>query len=297
MATKVIDAEMINKKNRRKEIINMVIRYTILAIGAVIMTYPIIWLIGASFKTNSEIFTSIWFMPNNFDIGPWIRGWQTATEYTFATYFRNTFFIVVPKVLFTVIACMLTSYGFTRFNFPFKKPLMAILIATQFLPNVVTRIPLYLLWRELGFLDTYVPLVLPSLFASAGDAFFVFMAIQFMRSIPRELDEAAKIDGCNSLQILFKVIVPIMIPCFVSVGLFQFMWTMNDFLGPLIYISTVSRYPVSIALKMAMDTSSGAFAWNETIAMSLMALTPSLVLFFLAQKTFIEGVTAGSVKG
>lgn len=292
---KVVDGETLNKRNARKKLINSIIRYTILILGALIMIYPIIWLIGASFKTNSEIFSSIGFIPSSIDFSAYVKGWQTSTEYTFTTYFANTFMIIIPKVIFTVIASTLTAYGFTRFDFPFKKMLMAILVGTLFLPSVVTRVPLYLLWKELGFLDTYIPLTVPALFG--GEAFFVFMMVQFMRGIPRELDEAAKVDGCNSLQILYKVLVPVMIPCIVSVALFQFMWTMNDFLGPLIYISSVSKYPVAIAIKLAMDTSGGTFEWNQTIAMSLMGLVPSLVLFFLAQKTFIEGVTAGSVKG
>ncbi len=292
---KVVDGATLNKRNARKKLINSIIRYTILILGALIMIYPIIWLIGASFKTNSEIFSSIGFIPSSIDFSAYVKGWQTATEYTFTTYFANTFMIVIPKVIFTVIASTLTAYGFTRFDFPFKKSLMAILVGTLFLPSVVTRVPLYLLWKELGFLDTYIPLTVPALFG--GEAFFVFQMVQFMRGIPKELDEAAKVDGCNSFQILYKVLVPVMIPCIVSVGLFQFMWTMNDFLGPLIYISSVSKYPVAIAIKLAMDTSGGTFEWNQTIAMSLMGLVPSLVLFFLAQKTFIEGVTAGSVKG
>lgn len=292
---KVVDGETLNKRNARKKLINSIIRYTILILGALIMIYPIIWLIGASFKTNSEIFSSIGFIPSSIDFSAYVKGWQTSTEYTFTTYFANTFMIIIPKVIFTVIASTLTAYGFTRFDFPFKKMLMAILVGTLFLPSVVTRVPLYLLWKELGFLDTYIPLTVPALFG--GEAFFIFMMVQFMRGIPRELDEAAKVDGCNSLQILYKVLVPVMIPCIVSVALFQFMWTMNDFLGPLIYISSVSKYPVAIAIKLAMDTSGGTFEWNQTIAMSLMGLVPSLVLFFLAQKTFIEGVTAGSVKG
>lgn len=287
-------------KYKKNQLYKSGIRYTILILGLFIMIYPIIWLIGASFKTNAEIFSSINFLPNwntvrEIGFTPYIEGWNTSTEFTFATYFLNTFKIIIPKVIFTVIGSLLTAYGFTRFNFKGKRILMSILIATLFLPSIVTRVPLYIFWRELGMLDTYIPLIIPPLFG--GEAFFSYMMIQFMRGVPKDLDEAANIDGCNSFQTLYKIIVPTMIPCIVSCALFQFMWTNNDFLGPLIYISSVSKYPMSIALKMAMDTTAGTFDWNRVIAMSLIGLAPSLILFFSAQKTFIEGATAGSVKG
>ncbi|MDO7872348.1 MAG: carbohydrate ABC transporter permease [Enterococcus casseliflavus] len=280
---------------KRKQKINSITRYLFLTVIAVVMLYPILWLLGASFKSNSEIFSSIWFWPETFSLSAYIKGWETGTEYTFATYFMNTFKIVIPKVVFTVVSCTLTAYGFARFQFPFKRQLFALLIATLFLPSVVTRIPLYLLWRNLGLLDTYVPLVANTIFAQ--EAFFVFMLVQFLRSIPREYDEAATIDGCNSFQILIRILLPILKPSLITVGLFQFMWSMNDFLGPLIYISSVEKYPVSIALKMAMDTTSGVTEWNQIIAMSLIALLPSLILFFIASKQFVDGMSSGGIKG
>lgn len=287
-------AKPVNKLARRREM-STIIRYAILAVGAVIMLYPMLWLLGASFKTNAEIFSSIGFIPSSFDFTPYIEGWRTGTEFTFATYFMNTFQIVIPTVIFTVVSSVLTAYGFARFDFPFKKQLMAILISTLFLPGVVTRIPLYLLWRDLGMLDTYIPLFLPALFGT--QTFFVFMLIQFLRGIPMELDEAATVDGCNSFQLLVSVLLPALKPAIISVALFTFMWTMNDFLGPLIYISSVEKFPVAIALRMAMDTTSGAFQWNQIIAISLIALFPSIVVFFLAQRQFIEGVTSSGIKG
>ncbi|MGF7400550.1 carbohydrate ABC transporter permease [Thermoanaerobacterium thermosaccharolyticum] len=282
------------EKRQIRKIINSSIRYTILTLGAFFMLYPILWLIGASFKTNSEIFTSISFVPHKIDFTPYIKGWITGTQYTFATYYANTFKIVIPRVIFIVISSVITAYGFARFNFPLKKPLFGILIATLFLPRIVTRIPTYLLWKNLNLLDTFVPLYLPAIFAD--DAFFVFMLIQFLRSIPKELDEAAIIDGCNSFQILTKILVPTIKPAIITVALFQFMWSMNDFMGPLIYISTVAKYPVSIALKMSIDTT-GNIEWNRIIAMSLIALLPSIIAFFSAQKYFVEGISTTGLKG
>jgi oligogalacturonide transport system permease protein len=282
------------KKIKRRNQLNAGIRYALLILVGFIMLYPLIWLFGASFKSNAEIFTSIGIIPSKFDFSSYIEGWKTSTEYTFTRYFMNTFLIVIPKVVATVISCTLTAYGFARFNFAGKKVFFSILIATLLLPQIVLRIPQFLLFKELRWLDTYYPLVAPSAFAV--DTFFVFMLIQFIRGIPRELEEAAYIDGCNSLQTLIYVIVPVLKPALVSVALFQFMWSMNDFMGPLIYISSVEKYPVSLALKMSMDASS-SIKWSQVIAISLVSLTPSLILYFSSQKYFIEGITSGGVKG
>jgi oligogalacturonide transport system permease protein len=282
-------------KNKMKKAAKTTGLYIILIFVAVFMMYPIIWLVGASFKSNADIFTSIWFMPKAFDFAPYIQGWKTGTEYTMGHYFINTFEIVIPKVIFTVISVTLTSYGFARFNFPFKKICFAILIGTLLLPNIILRIPSYMMWRTFGLLDTYVPLVLPSLFAV--DAFFVFMLIQFLRSIPKDLDESAKIDGCSTIKTLIYILVPVLKPAIISVGLFTFMWTMNDFMGPLIFISSVEKYPLTIALKMSMDATGGAFDWNKVIAMSLLGLIPSILVFFSAQKYFIEGISTSGIKG
>ncbi|UUP19763.1 L-arabinose transport system permease protein AraQ (plasmid) [Nitratireductor thuwali] len=281
-------------ESRRMHAISSAVRYFLLAGVGLVMLYPLIWLIGASFKTNSEIFTNPGFIPQEPTIDGYIQGWKTSTPYTFATFFWNTFLIILPKTIGTAISCAAVAYGFARFEFPGKKILFATLIATLLLPNVVTRIPQYLLFRDLGWLDTFLPLWVPSAFA--GDAFFVFMLIQFLRAIPRDMEEAARVDGANTLQTLIYIVVPMLAPALISVCLFQFMWTMNDFLGPLIYLSSVDKYPISLALKLSIDTTE-AFQWNRILAMSVLALMPALVVFFLAQKYFIEGISTGGVKG
>ncbi|MDR0886378.1 MAG: carbohydrate ABC transporter permease [Clostridiales Family XIII bacterium] len=285
----------IKRKKKASEIINPIVRYAILIIVALVMLYPILWLFGATFKTNNEIFTSISFIPKRIDFTPYIKGWQTSTEYTFATYFINTFQIVIPKIVFCLISSLLTAYGFARFNFKGKSILFSLLMATMFLPTVVTRIPLYLLYRDLGVLDTYVPLIANTVFAQ--EPFFVFMLIQFMRSIPRDLDEAATIDGCGHFGILWRILLPTLKPAMISCLIFQFVWSFNDFLGPLIYITSLEKYPVALALKMSIDASSGVVPWNQVLAMSIIALLPALILFFSAQKYFVEGVTSSGIKG
>ena len=288
------DMERANREVVRRHKISSFVRYTLLIIVGFVMLYPLIWLIGASFKTNAEIFANPGFLPNNPTISGYIKGWQTSTPYTFGHFFWNTFLIIIPKTIGTALSATLVAYGFARFEFPFKKVLFSILIATLLLPNVVTRIPQYLLFRDLGWLDTFLPLWVPS--ALAGDAFFVFMLVQFLRAIPRDMEEAARVDGANSLQTLIYIVVPLLAPALISVCLFQFMWTMNDFLGPLIYLSSVDKFPVSLALKLSIDTTE-AFDWNQILAMSVLAITPALIVFFMAQKYFIEGISTGGVKG
>ncbi|NDR55726.1 carbohydrate ABC transporter permease [Aliiruegeria sabulilitoris] len=284
----------IEVKLRRQRRISATLRYGLLTVVGLIMIYPLIWMIGASFKTNAEMFSSAGFWPNEPTLQGYIDGWKTSTPYTFGHFFLNSLWIVLPKVIGTAISCTLVAYGFARFDFPGKKILFVTVIATLLLPNVVTRIPQYLLFRELGWLDSFLPLWVPSAFA--GDAFFVFMVIQFLRAIPRDMEEAARVDGASTLQTLIYIVVPMLAPAIISVCLFQFMWTMNDFLGPLIYISSVENYPVSLALKLSIDTTE-AFNWNQILAMSVLTLTPSLIVFFMAQKYFIEGISSGGVKG
>ncbi len=285
----------LERRRRHRNLVSAFIRYGILTAVALVMIYPILWLVGATFKTNNEIFTTVGFIPKRIDFTPYIEGWKTRTQFTFTTFFLNTFQYVIPKILFCLISSTLVAYGFARFQFPFKKFLFSLLMATMFLPAVVTRIPLYLLWKNLGLLDTYVPLVAPTIFAN--EPFFVFMLIQFLRSIPTYLDEAATVDGCNSFEILIRILLPALKPAIVSCTIFQFIWSFNDFLGPLIYVTSLSKYPVALALKMSIDQSSGIVEWNQILAMSFLALLPALILFFAAQKYFVEGITSTGAKG
>jgi oligogalacturonide transport system permease protein len=258
------------------------------------MLYPLIWLVGASFKSNSEIFSEVGFWPSQFDLKGYEKGWKTSTEYTFATYFLNSFLIVVPKIVVTVISCVLVAYAFARFDFWGKKLLFGVMVATMMLPLIVLRLPQYLMFREVGWLDTYWPLVLPSAFAT--DTFFVFMLVQFLRGIPRDMEEAALIDGCNPIQMLIFIIVPLLKPAIIAVIVFQFIWTMNDFMGPLIYLASVENYPVSLALKMSISATEEV-EWANVIAISVVSLIPSVLVFFMAQRYFIEGAATSGLKG
>jgi oligogalacturonide transport system permease protein len=269
-------------------------RYVALAAVSVLMLYPLVWLVGATFKSNAEIFTEIGFWPSRFDFGAYAQGWKTSTEHTFATYFLNSFLITLPRIAVTVVSCVLVAYAFARFEFFARKTLFAVMVGTMMLPLIVLRLPQYLMFRELGMLDSYWPLILPSAFAT--DTFFVFMLVQFLRGIPRDMEEAAMIDGCNALQMLWHIIVPLLRPAIVSVIVFQFIWTMNDFMGPLIYLASVEKYPVSLALKMSIGATEEV-EWANVIAISVVALIPSVAVFFAAQKHFIEGAASSGIKG
>ncbi len=270
------------------------LRYAALGAVSLLMLYPLVWLVGATFKTNAEIFTEIGFIPSRLSFEAYVKGWQTSTEYTFATYFLNSFLITLPRIVVTVISCVLVAYAFARFEFFAKKTLFAVMVGTMMLPLIVLRLPQYLMFREVGLLDSYWPLILPSAFAT--DTFFVFLLVQFLRGIPRDMEEAAMIDGCNPLQMLWHIIVPLLKPAIISVIVFQFIWTMNDFMGPLIYLASVEKYPVSLALKMSIGATEEV-EWANVIAISVVSLIPSVAVFFAAQKHFIEGATSSGIKG
>lgn len=271
--------------------------YILMTLLSVIMIYPLLWLVGASFKSNEEIFSSIWFIPESLDFSAYKNGWQTVTPYTMGHYFINTFKIIVPKTVFAVVSSVLVAYGFARFDFPLKKFFFALLMGSMLMPQIVTIMPTYLLWSNIGqgMLDTYIPLTLPALFACEG--MFVFMLIQFFKGIPKELDEAAKIDGCGTIRTLVSVLVPCMKPAITSIAVFSFLWTMNDFLNPLIMIQSVEKYPLSLALRLSVDSTGQGYEQNKIIAMSVIGLIPSITAFALAQKKFVKGITAGGLSG
>lgn len=281
-----------SKKTREQ--VSTVVRYTVLILVGFVMFYPMLWMVGASFKaSNNEIYSTISFLPKSPSFQAYIDGW-TATGNPYSLYLINTFKIVIPKVAGAVVASVVTAYGFSRFEFPGKTFWFSILLATLFLPQVVLNIPQFLLFRTWGWTNSYLPLVVPAFFGA--EPYFIFMLVQFMRSVSRELEEAAEIDGCNSFERLVYIVVPMVKPTIVSVALFQFMWAFNDFQGPLIYIDSVKKYPTSLGLRLLTDAETG-FEWNKVLALSVITLLPSLIVFFLAQDQFVDGIAAGGVKG
>lgn len=266
----------------------------ILILGAIIMCYPLIWMFFATFKTNAEIFASKNLLPESFSLESYIKGWHGVGEYTFAKFFSNTLVLVIPTVFCTVLSCSIVAYGFARFSFPFKKVWFALMLSTLMLPNSVIIIPRFLLFNRLDWLDSYLPFIVPALFACYP--FFIFMIVQFLRGVPKELDEAARIDGCNASETLLYVLYPVLKPALFSAGLFQLMWTWNDFFNALIYISKVDKFPLSLGLRISLDSAS-AVAWNQIMAMALLSILPLIIIFFFAQRYFVEGITTSGIKG
>ena len=273
-------------------------QYFVLILVGVIMIYPLVWMVGATFKSNAEIFAGIGFLTAN----PTLQGYIDAVTQNYGCdisilrSFINTYSFVIPKVIFTVISSVIAAYGFSRFKFKGRDMLFGIMISTLFLPQVVLNVPQYLMYNSFGWINSpfYLPLWVPTLFAT--ETYFVYQLVQFMRSIPHDLDEAAAIDGCGPVKILYKIIAPMLSPSLVACGLFQFMWSCNDYMGPLLYVQTPSKYPMSIFVKLSMDADSG-FNWNRILALSLISIIPQLVVFFCAQDAFIDGISAGAVKG
>lgn len=269
--------------------------YLIVTTISIVMLYPLLWLLGASFKSNSEIFSSVWFIPKSIDIGIWKNAWKTVTPYTMGHYFVNTFMIIIPKTIFAVISSVLVAYGFSRFDFPLKRMFSALLVIGMLMPAIVKIMPMFIFWRNIGALDTYIPLVLPALLAEEG--MFVFILIRFFDSVPREFDEAARIDGCGAVRTLFLVLLPCIKPAVTSIAVFTFLWTMNDFLNPLIIIQSVEKYPLSLALRLSVDSTGQSYEQCRIIAVSVIGLIPSIAVFALAQKKFVSGITAGGLSG
>jgi oligogalacturonide transport system permease protein len=269
--------------------------YAALVLVGIIIVYPLLWLFFSSFKaTNEEIFGSMDLIPNEWTLDSYVAAWKGVGELTLGTFFLNTVVMVVPTVALTVLSSSFVAYGFARFDFPLKKPLFSIMIATLMLPYAVLIIPRYLLFNSFGWIDSYWPFIVPSAFG--GSAFFIFLMVQFMRGIPRELDESAKIDGCGSFLIYRRIIMPLCKPALFSVGIFQFVWTWNDFFNSMIFINSTEKFTLSLALRMTFDSAS-AIEWNKILAMSVLAIIPCVVLFFTSQKYFVEGISTSGLKG
>ncbi len=269
--------------------------YIFVIVFGLIMIFPLIWMFFATFKDNKELFGSLTILPKAFSLEPYINGWKGSGQFTYLTFFANTFKLVVPTVAFTVLSTGIVAYGFARFNFPAKRILFGLMISTMMLPDAVIMIPRYVLYNKLGWVDTYFPFWVPGLLACYP--FLIFQQIQFLRGLPRELDESAYMDGCNPFMVYARILMPLLKPCIFSVIIFQTLWRWNDYFNNLIYISSVKKFTLSLALKMSIDSQGASTPWNQIMAMSLLSLIPPILLYFFAQKYFVEGVTAGSIKG
>ena len=286
-----------NRRLEKRHRISVFVRYAVLILVGILMLYPLIWMIGATFKNNSEIFTTM----NPVPLHPTMQGYADAMKsyggnINIWKAMLNTYSYVIPEVVLTIVSSVLTAYGFGRFKFKGHDILFTLMMAMLFLPQVVLNVPQYMLYNKFGWVGSpyYLALIVPTAFAT--ETYFIFMLIQFLRNIPREMEEAAAIDGCNAFQTLVKIIVPMLMPAITSCALFKFMWSSNDFLGPLLYVNTPAKYPATIFVKLSMDSDAG-FNWNRILATSLIPIIPNICVFFAAQNQFVEGISAGGVKG
>ncbi|WP_245535052.1 carbohydrate ABC transporter permease [Leadbettera azotonutricia] len=248
----------------------------------------------ASFKTNSEIFSEINLFPREFNFNAYRDGWKGVANNTFTRFFSNSFLLVIPTALLTVISSTLVAYGFARFEFKGKRIMFLVLLSTLMLPNSILLIPRYSIFLTLNTLDSFSPFYLMAVFACYP--FFTYMLVQFIRGIPRELDESARMDGCGSFRTLISILLPLLKPALFSAGLLQFLWTYNDYFNPLIYVNSVKKFPVSLALRLTMDAET-VIIWKNIMAMSCLAVLPVVILFFLCQRYFIEGIATTGLKG
>lgn len=271
--------------------LNAAIRYGLLIVIGVFLIYPLLWMIGSSFKENIDIFGTLAILPpqGRGTLENFKSAWQIKSDHILLYYFGNTMKFLIPKTIFTIVSSTLTAYVVARKKFAGKKFVFTAIIVTLLMPELAFRIPLYLLFRDVGLLNTYAALYVQDIFAAGTCSFFIFMEIQFMRSIPRELDEAAVIDGCNDLQTLIYVIVPILKPIIITVGLLCFMWGMNDFQGPLIYLRTPDKMVMSMILKQQLDGDT-MVVYGKLFAASFMALLPMIAIFFAGSRYFVDGV-------
>lgn len=268
------------------------LRYVIVLVGAWIMLYPILWMVSSSFKPSEDLFQELGLIPKRVTLEHYPAGWKGTSGTTFARYYINSFILVFFAILGNVISCSLAAFAFARLKFKGKNILFALMMLTLMIPLHVLVIPQYIMFSRLGWMDTILPIVVPKFFAT--DAFFIFLMIQFVRGIPRDLDEAARIDGCNVFTLFFKIILPLTVPALVSTVIFTFMWTWNDFFSQMLYISNVEHYTVTLALRMFMDAEEATI--GPFFAMSSISLIPIFVMFLFFQKYLVEGIATSGIK-
>lgn len=260
---------------------------------AIVMLYPVIWLVFSSFKPSNLIFvTADQLLPNPWIWTNYVDGWKGIGGQIFGVFIKNSFIIVVLSTIGAVISSALVAFGFARTNFAGKNLWFTIMMLTMMLPFEVVMIPQYILFSELGWLNSMAPIVVPQFF---GVPFFIFLMVQFIRTIPLELDEAATIDGCGKLRLFVRVIMPLIAPAMATAAIFSFYWRWEDLLGPVLYLNSPSKYTVSLALKLFLDSETIS-NWGAMFAMSVVSLIPVILVFFLFQKQIVEGISTTGIK-
>ncbi|MCI6043099.1 carbohydrate ABC transporter permease [bacterium] len=280
---------------KAKRIINKTI-YHVLVFGfGLLMLYPLIWMFMSSFKDTNTIFTTATqLIPEKFTLANYANGWKGFAGISFATFFKNSLFVTIVATIGTLVSSALVAYGFSRCQFKGKKILFAAMMASMMLPGQILMVPQYLWYQKLGWVGSFAPLIVPYCFAVQG--FFVYLMMNFIDGIPRELDEAAKIDGCSYYGIFGRIILPLMVPSLITGGIFSFMWRWDDFMSALLYINDATKYPVSLALKLFSDPGSSS-DYGAMFAMATLSLIPIVLIFFIFQRYLVDGIATSGLKG
>ena len=266
--------------------------YFLVILVALIVILPFLWMIVSAFKSQRELFAyPPSFFPKNWKVENFVEA-ATRGSISFFRMFLNTMMIAVPTTVFNIIFSSMAGYAFARLRFPFRNAIFMIFIASMMVPYAITLIPRFLLFKDLGFYDTYIPLIVPVMF---GTAFSIFLTRQFFMTLPKELEEAAIVDGCSHFRIWSQIFMPLTKPIIATLAVFQFQSSYNDFLGPVIYISSDVKFTVQMGLNSFRNSFSTRY--DLIMAGSIMALIPVVILFICCQKYIVRGIVMGGVKG
>ena len=283
-----------NMKTERK-LWKEIVYHLLVLFGAVVMVYPLLWMVFSSFKpTDMVLPTSNELLPREWTLRNYIQGWQGFMGYSFATFFANSFFISLASTFGTLFSSALVAYALQRLQFRGKKILFGLVLSTMMLPAQILMIPQFMWYRHLNWVGTYYPMILPYFFAVQG--FFVYLIMNFIGGIPKDLDEAAKIDGCSYYGIFARVILPLIVPAMVTSAIFSFIWRWDDYLSALLYVNRASMRPISLALQLFNDPSSGSDI-GSILAMSTLSIVPATIIFLIFQKSLVEGIASTGIKG
>ena len=273
-----------------------VLRLVVLVAIVAVVLYPLFWMLGTSVKSQAEIVNNVGLLPEEFTPGNYLDGW-TNFDISFGRFFLNSALVSGLTVAGNALSCLLAAYALGRLRFRLRKLWFAVMIGTLLLPGHVLIVPQYILFRSLGLVGgdwPYLPLLVPQFLAT--EAFFVFLMVQFMRGIPRELDEAATIDGASPYGVFRHVILPLSRPALVTTAIFSFIWTWNDFFRQLVFLSSLDDYTVPVALTLFIDSTSQS-AVGPMFAMSVLSLLPVFLFFLAFQRMLVEGINTSGLKG
>ncbi len=261
----------------------------------VAMLYPILWMIVSSFKPNNLIFSDPGLIPKAVTIENYISGWKGYAGTTFGRFFANSLMMCTVAIVGNLMSCTMAAYAFGRLKFAGRGFWFAVMMLTLMLPGHVTIVPRYILFNTFGWVGTYLPIIVPKFLAT--DAFFMFLLVQFIRSLPKELDEAAIIDGCGKFGVFYRIIVPLATPALVTTALFTFLWTWDDFFNHLLYLTSPPIFSVTRALRTFVGDAGSVSNWGGALAMATLSVIPAFILFFSLQKYFVEGISTTGIKG